>query len=83
MIPAPRLLESIFSVKGISLQPSAFLSSRGVFSLPATDRYFCDITREIAEEYPALEFEQFIVDDMAHRLVLQPHELDVMLLPNL
>ena len=51
--------------------------------LPATDRWFCDIAREIAQEYAGLEFEQFIVDDMAHRLVSAPHELDVLLLPNL
>jgi isocitrate/isopropylmalate dehydrogenase len=51
--------------------------------LPATDRWFCDIAREVAQEYAGLAFEQFIVDDMAHRLVLQPHELDVLLLPNL
>jgi len=51
--------------------------------LPATDRWFCEITREIAEEYSGLEFEQFIVDDMAHRLVSHPKDLDVLLLPNL
>jgi isocitrate/isopropylmalate dehydrogenase len=51
--------------------------------LPATDRWFCDIVREIAQEYPDVEHEEFIVDDMAHRLVLQPHDLDVLLLPNL
>ena len=51
--------------------------------LPATDRWFCDIAREIAQEYPGLAYEQYIVDDMAHRLVLQPYELDVLLLPNL
>jgi isocitrate/isopropylmalate dehydrogenase len=51
--------------------------------LPATDRWFCEIAREIAAEYPGLVFEQFIVDDMAHRLVSAPHELDVLLLPNL
>ena len=51
--------------------------------LPATDAYFCDLTREIAQEYPGLAFEQYIVDDMAHRLVSRPHELDVLLLPNL
>jgi isocitrate/isopropylmalate dehydrogenase len=51
--------------------------------LPATDRWFCDIAREIAQEYRDLEFEQFIVDDMAHRLVSQPKSLDVLLLPNL
>lgn len=51
--------------------------------LPATDRWFCDIAREIAQEYPGLEFEQFIVDDMAHRLVSHAKSLDVLLLPNL
>ena len=51
--------------------------------LPKTDRWFCDIVREVAAEYPDVELEQFIVDDMAHRLVLRPHDLDVVLLPNL
>lgn len=51
--------------------------------LPKTDRYFCDIVRELGAEYPDVELEQFIVDDMAHRLVLRPHGLDVVLLPNL
>ncbi|WP_420446339.1 isocitrate/isopropylmalate dehydrogenase family protein [Candidatus Poriferisodalis sp.] len=51
--------------------------------LPATDRWFCDIAREVASEYPGLEYEQFIIDDMAHRLVVRPHDLDVLLLPNL
>ena len=51
--------------------------------LPATDRWFCDIAREVAQEYPGLTYEQFIIDDMAHRLVVRPHELDVLLLPNL
>ena len=51
--------------------------------LPATDRWFCEIVREIGQEYPDVELEQFIVDDMAHRLVLRPHGLDVLLLPNL
>ncbi len=51
--------------------------------LPATDRWFCDIAREVASEYPGLEYEQFIIDDMAHRLVMRPHDLDVLLLPNL
>ena len=51
--------------------------------LPATDRWFCDIAREVALEYPGLVYEQFIIDDMAHRLVMRPHDLDVLLLPNL
>lgn len=51
--------------------------------LPKTDRWFCDIVREVGQDHPDVELEQFIVDDMAHRLVLRPHELDVLLLPNL
>ena len=51
--------------------------------LPATDRWFCDIVREVGAEFPDVELDQFIVDDMAHRLVISPHELDVLLLPNL
>ena len=37
----------------------------------------------IAPEYPDVAFESFIVDDFAHRLVAHPHELDVVVLPNL
>ena len=51
--------------------------------LPATDRWFCHIAREIAEEYRGLTCEEFIVDDMASRLVARPEDLDVLLLPNL
>ena len=52
--------------------------------LPKTDRYFCDIVaRDRGRTTPTSALEQFIVDDMAHRLVLRPHELDVVLLPNL
>jgi isocitrate/isopropylmalate dehydrogenase len=51
--------------------------------LPKTDRWFCDIVREVGQDHPDIELDQFIVDDMAHRLVLRPHDLDVLLLPNL
>jgi len=51
--------------------------------LPKTDRWFCDIVAEVGAGYPDVPLETFIVDDMAHRLVLRPHELDVLLLPNL
>jgi isocitrate/isopropylmalate dehydrogenase len=51
--------------------------------LPTTDRWFCELVREVARGYPDLALEQFIVDDMAHRLVMRPHDLDVLLLPNL
>lgn len=51
--------------------------------LPATDRWFCEIVEEIGADYPDVRFTQYIVDDMAHRLVLQPEDLEVLLLPNL
>src|SRR6185295_16449093 len=40
--------------------------------LPMTDRWFCEIVREVGRAYPDIEIEQYIVDDMAHRLVLRP-----------
>ncbi len=51
--------------------------------LPATDRWFCDIVEEVGREYSDVELDQFIVDDMAHRLVLHTQQLEVLLLPNL
>jgi len=51
--------------------------------LPRTDRYFCDVVDEVGTGYPDVTCERFIVDDMAHRLVMFPERFDVVLLPNL
>ena len=51
--------------------------------LPATDRWFCSIVEEVGADYPDVTLTHYIVDDMAHRLVARPEELDVLLLPNL
>ncbi len=51
--------------------------------LPQSDGFFRSIAEEVAEEQPEIEFESFIVDDLAHRLVAVPHDLDVVVLPNL
>ena len=68
----------------LALQRSAKLTvSAKTNMLPATDRWFCEIVQEIAQEYPGLQYEEFIIDDMAHRLVIRPHDVDVLLLPNL
>jgi isocitrate/isopropylmalate dehydrogenase len=37
----------------------------------------------MAKDYPDIELQTFIVDDLAQRLVTMPHELDVVVLPNL
>jgi isocitrate/isopropylmalate dehydrogenase len=51
--------------------------------LPKSDGYFCDIARELAGDYPDIEFETFIIDDFGQRLVMHPHDLDVVVMPNL
>jgi isocitrate/isopropylmalate dehydrogenase len=51
--------------------------------LPQSDGYFREVARSVAAEYPDLEFEDYLADDFARRLVADPYELDVVLLPNL
>ena len=51
--------------------------------LPRTDGLFRKVTAGVAEAYPDIEYQSFIVDDFARRLIALPHELDVVLLPNL
>ena len=48
-----------------------------------SDGWFVEIAGEVAAGYPDIEFETFIADDFARRLVASPHDLDVVLLPNL
>ena len=51
--------------------------------LPRSDGFFLEIVRGMASEYPDVEFESFIIDDFARRLIVSPQALDVVLLPNL
>jgi isocitrate/isopropylmalate dehydrogenase len=51
--------------------------------LPKTDGLFIEIARRVAGDYEDIAFETLIVDDFAHRLVLDPHRFDVIVLPNL
>lgn len=51
--------------------------------LPRSDGLFRDVAARVAAAYPDIQFETFIVDDFARRLVAQPHALDVVVLPNL
>ena len=48
-----------------------------------TDGLFRQVVEQTVAEYPELKYEQFIVDDFARRLVQSPHELDVIVMPNL
>ncbi len=51
--------------------------------LPQSDGLFRQRVERMASEYPDIEVQTFIVDDFARRLVAEPHELDVVVLPNL
>jgi len=51
--------------------------------LPRTDGLFRARCEGMARRFPDVEFESFIVDDFARRLVAEPHALDVVVLPNL
>ncbi len=51
--------------------------------LPGTDGYFLEIAREIAPEYPDIDYETFIIDDFACRMIIQPKHFDVIVMPNL
>jgi len=51
--------------------------------LKATDGLFLDVARGVAEDYPDVEFEDRIVDNMCMQLVQRPLEYDVLVTTNL
>jgi isocitrate dehydrogenase (NAD+) len=48
-----------------------------------TDGMFLETARKLSEEYPDVEFEERIVDNMCMQLVQKPQLYDVMVMPNL
>ena len=48
-----------------------------------TDGLFLEVARRVAGEFPAIEFEDRIVDNMCMQLVQKPELYDVLVLPNL
>ncbi len=48
-----------------------------------SDGLFLKIAREVAAEYPYIEFEDRIVDNMTMQLVKKPQQFDVIVCPNL
>jgi len=51
--------------------------------LKFTGGLFLEVARNIAEEYPEIEFEDKIIDNMAMQMVLNPNQFDVILTTNL
>ena len=51
--------------------------------LKATDGLFLRVARQVAEDYPDIQFEDRIVDNMCMQLVQRPREYDVLVTTNL
>ena len=51
--------------------------------LRESDELFRRIAEDISSGYPDVAYEQFIIDDFARRVVQSPHDLDVVVMPNL
>jgi len=47
------------------------------------DGLFLRCTREVAREYPEIEYKELIVDNASMQLVLRPEQFDILLMPNL
>ncbi|MBI5506053.1 MAG: isocitrate/isopropylmalate dehydrogenase family protein, partial [Deltaproteobacteria bacterium] len=63
--------------------PGRVLCAAKYNMLMRSDGLFRDRVRRVAEQYPDIELQTYIVDDFARRLVAEPHSLDVVVLPNL
>jgi len=48
-----------------------------------SDGIFLDAAREVAKDYPNIEFEDVVIDALCMRLVRNPQQYDVIVLPNL
>ena len=48
-----------------------------------SDGLFLEVAREVARDYPDIEFEDRIVDSLCDQLVRRPEQFDVLVLPNL
>ena len=48
-----------------------------------SDGLFLECAREVAKDYPQIEFKEILVDNLCMQLVQNPHKFDVLVLPNL
>ena len=48
-----------------------------------SDGLFLEVARRVAEDYPDIEFEDRIIDNLCNQLVSRPEEYDVIVCPNL
>lgn len=48
-----------------------------------TDGLFLSVAREVAKDYPTIEYDEVLVDALCMRLVRDPRQFDILCLPNL
>jgi isocitrate dehydrogenase (NAD+) len=53
------------------------------FVLPLSDGMFLDIAKEVADDYPFLEFREMAIDRLSLELALDPSRFDVLVMENL
>jgi isocitrate dehydrogenase (NAD+) len=51
--------------------------------LKMSDGLFLNVARRVAQEYPQIQYDECIVDAAAMKLVLNPHQFDVLVMENL
>lgn len=51
--------------------------------LSVSDGYFREVAGEVAKNYPDIEYDTYIVDDFCCRMIADPHQFDVVVMPNL
>ena len=51
-------------------------------NLPQSDGLFCRIAKETVARYPALTFQQLIIDNFLYQMIRNPHDFDVVVLAN-
>ncbi len=48
-----------------------------------SDGLFLEVAREVAADYPAIEFQDVIIDNLCNQLITYPEDYEVIVLPNL
>jgi isocitrate dehydrogenase (NAD+) len=51
--------------------------------LKKSDGLFLDVARQVSQNFPQIEYDECIVDAAAMKLVLDPHQFDVLVMENL
>lgn len=51
--------------------------------MKVSDGLFLETCQEVSKQFPEIEYQEIIVDNLAMQLVLKPHQFDILLLTNL